>query len=133
MKFIASKIHWIGIILLVGFTAAAAGLYFDTPSRPQKKAAPVVESIAAAPVQSSAHAGCNHSHAEAQKSEGGCGSSPVATAEESQGCCDGKKQAAAMVLPAGHPPIEGYTVAQDAHAGCAHGAEKAAENTAVEP
>ena len=36
MNFIAKKTRWIGLLLLVGFTTVAAGLYFDAPARLHK-------------------------------------------------------------------------------------------------
>ncbi len=131
MKFIASKIHWIGIILLVGFTAAAAGLYFDTPSTPRKKTAPTAKAAEIKSAAADIHAGCNHNHASPQNADGGCGTATAAG--EGHGCCGGKQEASTMILPAGHPPIEGYTVATDAHAGCAHAAETGAEKTKAQP
>jgi|GEM_PF-2797386 hypothetical protein len=132
MKFIASKIHWIGLILLIGFTAAAAGLYFDTPSAPKKKAAPVATTKVG---DMTSHAGCNHHGANAGAEHGGC--SMATDGSESDGCCGGKSKSLNLVLPAGHPPVEGYTVAteSDPHAHCNHGAgpENADSNTAIHP
>jgi hypothetical protein len=138
MKFIANKIHWLGLFLLIGFAAAAAGLYFDVPSSPEKKpqttaseaftcpmhpeivaakagdcskCGMALKSTSALSVQSDAHAGCG----------------AETTAGEAHGCCGEKAQETTLTLPPGHPPVAGYTVqAADAHAGCNHGAENAA-------
>ncbi|HYG23457.1 MAG TPA: hypothetical protein VEH04_11790 [Verrucomicrobiae bacterium] len=138
MKFIAAKIHWVGILMLAGFTTAAGVLYFDTPSKPAKKR--VADTTATEHIHAAAsadHAGCNHGAPQAAgtssgcTSHSGCGSSE--TKEKSEGCCGGKAAPQKMALPPGHPPIEGYTVAADPHAGCSHGAAKPDSTPAAHP
>lgn len=131
MKFIANKIHWIGILLLVGFGAAAAGLYFDVPTRAQKKPAAAASENYVCPmhpeVTGTKASDCSKcgmalklaSTITAADAHAGCGS---AEGTAQHGCCSSKTQESQFVLPAGHPPVEGYTVQTDAHAGCNHGA-----------
>ena len=88
MKFIAKNLNLIGLFLLVGFTTAAAGLYFDLPqmlkSKPVKAATVAVEQAEKpsgccankaktepAPAPASTAAACPHLAAQA---DSGCGS-----------------------------------------------------------
>jgi hypothetical protein len=130
MNFIAKKIRWIGLIVLIGFTATAAALYFDAPSKAQKpKTSPA---IAAATfvcpmhpeIVSNKPGACPKcemdlvSAAELSKNKSahaGCGMSETT---ESHGCCGAKETTAELTLPPGHPPVAGYTIQQ----GCNHSA-----------
>lgn len=136
MNFIAKKIHWIGILLLAGFTVAAAGLYFDVPARAQKaKPAPVNASGQYVcpmhpEVASAKPADCTKcgmalvlaSKVSTTDAHAGCGSKPEA-AGEGDGCCGKKEASAELTLPSGHPPVAGYTV----QSGCDHAAPPAVE------
>ncbi len=126
MNFIAKKIHWIGILLLVGFTTVAAGLYFDVPGKIQKpKPAAARSANYVCPMHPdlvSAKPGdcpkCGMALVAATEmskipeAHAGCGT--VASAEM-DGCCEGKASAE-LTLPPGHPPVEGYKV----QSGCDH-------------
>jgi hypothetical protein len=128
MKFIAKKIHWIGILLLAGFTTVAAGLYFDVPGKAQKPKPPAAAAVAATyfcPMHrdvASAKPGicpkCNMALvaidklAQTPAAHAGCG---AAAGAEMDGCCGGKTSAE-VTLPPGHPPVEGYKV----ESGCDH-------------
>lgn len=90
MKFIAKHLNFIGLFLLTGFTAAAAGLYFDVSqmlkSKPVKAATVAVEPAEKpsgccankakaepepSPAPASTAAACPHL---AAKADSGCGS-----------------------------------------------------------
>jgi hypothetical protein len=121
MNFIAKKIHWIGLLLLVGFTTAAAALYFDAPAKaPKAKPAPVnVSAQYVCPmhpeVVSAKPGNCSKcgmalvlaSKISATEAHAGCGSENEG---EAHGCCGKKETAAELPLPPGHPPVAGYTV-----------------------
>ena len=52
MNLIAKKIRWIGILLLVGFSAAAAALYFDLPAKAPRSKPAVVSGQFVCPMHS---------------------------------------------------------------------------------
>ena len=84
MKFIAKYIHAIGLLMLTGFVAAAAALYFDLPARAAKRPA-------APAVVSDSHASCNH----VQPSSSAKTEKPAATGSgHSDGCCSAKTETA---------------------------------------
>jgi hypothetical protein len=127
MKYIAKKIHWIGILLLVGFTAAAAALYFEAPAKtPQAQPAPTAASaqyvcpmhLEVVSAKPGACSKCGMALVQASKlsataAHAGCGSEAEG---EAHGCCGKKESSAELTLPPGHPPVAGYTV----EAGCDH-------------
>jgi hypothetical protein len=130
MKFIAKRLNLIGILLLFTFAAAAAGLYFDVPTRMQKPKAkappPALQSAVAGSYVCPMHPEVTSTHpdkcreclmalvpASAEPSRmAGCGG------QQDHGCCAGKenKEDSAQTLPPGHPPVPGYTV----QSGCEH-------------
>ncbi len=102
MKLIAKHLNLIGLTLLSGFALAAGALYFDIPSR-VKAASESADAAyeATCPMHQPARAG-SHACGADNGSESSCGT-------QSHSCCSsptGSRQ-----LPAGHPPVEGYTVA----------------------
>lgn len=127
MNFIAKKLHWVGILLLIGFTATAAVLYFDTPGKaPEPK--PVISADAKyvcpmhPDVVRTKPGTCPKCEmdlvpaselAKAKTEHAGCG---MMEGAESSGCCGAKTTTAELTLPPGHPPIAGYTV----QSGCDH-------------
>ena len=125
MKFIAKKIHWIGILLLVGFTTATAALYFDVPAKARKVTPAPVSAQYICPmhrdVVSDRPGKCPQcgmalvaaSTISATETPAGCGSE---TTGEAHGCCGKSETSAAFTLPPGHPPVAGYTV----QSGCNH-------------
>ena len=116
MNCIAKRINLLGILLLLGFTAVAAGLYFDVPARMQKSrpAATATEKYV-----------CPMHHEVLSAKPGNCpkcGMALVATsgaaltvdsaphgcgAEMENRCCN-KTAIEAPALPPGHPPIPGF-------------------------
>ena len=93
MKFIAKYIQAIGLLMLTGFVAAAAALYFDAPKRMVKPAV-----AASAAVVADLHAGCNHS-APAQNDS----TKPAATGcgHADAGCCSSKTKIPSASASAG--------------------------------
>ena len=139
MNFIAKRLNLIGVVLLLVFTAAAAGLYFDVPARLKnqklKPAAPTEAadkyicpmhpdvksakpgncpkcSMALVPIaqaKATGHEGCSHE-----------------INANTDGCCGKKEAAMEFVLPPGHPPIDGMQI----HSGCPAGGTATAEKPA---
>ena len=131
MNFIAKKIHWIGILMLVAFTATAAALYFDTPAKTQKLKPAATEAAAKyvcpmhPEIVSNKPGACPKCEmdlvaatelSKQKAAHAGCG---MGETTESHGCCGAKETTAELTLPPGHPPIPGYTIQQ----GCNHNAE----------
>jgi hypothetical protein len=121
MNFIAKRINLIGILLLLGFTAIAAGMYFDVPARVQKPltTAKVAENYVC-PMHHevvSAKPGdcpkCGMALVVASKvssTPSGCGG------EMESGCCN-KPATDELALPPGHRPVPGFKT----QSGCDHG------------
>jgi hypothetical protein len=125
----------LGLFLLTAAAATALGIYYEIPlalpTRAVKAtgnyACPMHPEVIAQRPDACSKCGmalvllkadsCEH-HTDAA-SNGGCSQHPGdATAAKAQdGCCAKKETAtAAMILPAGHPAIAGYTVATNAPA-----------------
>jgi len=85
MKFIAKHIQAIGLLMLAGFVAAAAALYFDLPTRAAGRSA-----VAPAAVAAESHAGCNHAQASALSDSA---SAPAGCDHSGGGCCSLKAKA----------------------------------------
>src|SRR3954465_1884034 len=111
MNYIAKRIRWIGFLLLLGFSAAAVGLYFDTPDATKTKVAPKnLPPLYVCPM----HSEVTSTHpdkcpkclmalvpaSEAGQAESGCGALD-------DGCCATTPQVE-LTLPPGHPSIPGY-------------------------
>lgn len=125
MNSIRKQIPLIGILLLTIFVGAAAGLYFDVPGRLQNsRSANNAKQTYTCPmhpdVVSAKPGDCPKcgmalvSASDAKASHDQCGSS----GENHPGCCANKTAAeptAERVLPPGHPPISGWTVAAPAN------------------
>jgi len=118
MNLITKRINLIGILLLLGFTAIAAGLYFDGPARVQKsKPATAATEIYLCPMHHdvvSAKPGdcpkCGMALVAAspavpkvEPAPSGCG------AKMASGCC-AYTATDELVLPPGHPPIPGFKI-----------------------
>jgi len=123
MNFISKRLNVLGILLLLGFTAIAAAMYFDIPAQPQKPKSGVAASEKYV---------CPMHHEVVSAKPGDCpkcGMALVAAsktqpatedcaAEMESGCC-AKPATAEIVLPPGHPPVAGFKV----QSGCDHDSE----------
>ncbi len=83
MKFIARHLNLIGLLLLAGFTAAFAGLYFDVPQKLWSKP------VAAAPAAIEPKGGCCADKAKAEPVQPPPASCPHLAATADSGCGDG--------------------------------------------
>lgn len=83
MTFIARHLNLIGLLLLAGFTAAFAGLYFDVPQKPKSKPA------AAAPAASEHPGGCCAEKAKVEPVPPPPASCPHLAAIQDSGCGSG--------------------------------------------
>ncbi len=127
MKFNIKHLPLIGILLLTIFVGAAAGLYFDVPTRLQKASkqetpsqqytCPMHPEIVSAQPGKCPKCGMALmmvSEAKNSDAHAGCG------AVEQHGCCP-KPEASKLTLPPGHPPID----VPQTHAGCGAASETA--------
>lgn len=125
MNFFTKNLRLFGILLLTIFVGAAAGLYFDVPTRLQNARA---KTVGGGQYTCPMHADvvstkpgdcpkCGMALVPAGEVKSGhqqCGSS----GENHSGCCADKnptESAPERTLPPGHPPIPGWTVAPSAN------------------
>jgi hypothetical protein len=118
MSFFRKHFHLLlGSTLLLAGTGGVLALYFDVPTTIKNRV--INRAAAECPMHAQAQgaAGCDHSKATTTTAAGTAAKTDAQ--DNHSGCCptdEKSEQPAARILPAGHPPVAGWTVATNSAA-----------------
>lgn len=107
LSFIRRNAHAVAAsLLLTAFTGTALALYFEVPQLLKRAEARVLAEDKACPHHATTPSAPGQETGTKDTSE------PCDHTAQS-GCCKDKSASPSFVLPAGHPPVAGYTVASE--------------------